>query len=745
MATLVITAVGAALGGSPLAGLATAVFGFGVQSLFGGGRSVQGPRLSDLAVQSSAYGTPLARLYGTLRASGSVIWATDIRETAHRSGGGKGKPKTTSYSYSASFAVALSARPINAIRRIWGDGKLMRTAAGEWIIPATMRLYQGNGSETADPLIASVEGLAATPAYRGMAYVVFEDLDLSEFANHIPSLSFEVEADTGPVDAAGIIDDLAGKTGFAPTSGAGGATPMRGFGIASGGTVRSAFEALGRIDPLYLKDDGESLGLSLEGMPPPVDIDPLDLGAAVPGKEARQRGRKSMERGAAGTSAAEVSIGYFDVERDYQTGLQRARQSAGSGTERIELPAALSASEAKALARRKITQLAARKVTATIRLPYRAARIRPGDVLRGVNGDALWRVREANIERMVMEIALERLSQAPLALPTEADGGRAAPQNGTPNGASLLAAMDLPSLFDDLPPTPRIWIAASGMEAGWRRADISISADAAASWQALATATGGSVMGATLTPLGPASSALWDDNGSVNVELAHDGMWIEGRSDEAVLAGGNLALIDDELVQFGHAAAIGPRRFRLRRLLRGRRGTEWAMAGHVPGGRFVLIDPALAGAFDLPVSRIGGTMLFRAVGPGEDPGAAEQISLRLRGMSLLPPAPVHLRAERIAGGDIRIGWTRRSRQGWGWIDGVDAPLGEETEAYRVSVQPDGGLPRTARTGEAQYIYTAADQMADGGDATRLELSVSQLSAAAGAGVPAQKTFILDII
>ena len=74
----------------------------------------------------------------------------------------------------------------------------------------------------------------------------------------------------------------------------------------------------------------------------------------------------------------------------------------------------------------------------------------------------------------------------------------------------------------------------------------------------------------------------------------------------------------------------------------------------------------------------------------------------------------------------------------------DAPLGEETEAYRVLVQPDGGLPRTAQTGDARYVYTAADQMADGGDATRLEFSVSQLSAAAGAGVSARKTFILDI-
>src|SRR3546814_7982474 len=72
-----------------------------------------------------------------------------------------------------------------------------------------------------------------------MAYAVFEDLDLTEFANHIPSLSFEVEADEAPVSAAAIIDDLGAITGLAPSLSPGEATPLRGFGIASGGSVRS--------------------------------------------------------------------------------------------------------------------------------------------------------------------------------------------------------------------------------------------------------------------------------------------------------------------------------------------------------------------------------------------------------------------------------------------------------------------------------------------------------------------------
>jgi len=43
-----------------------------------------------------------------------------------------------------------------------------------------------------DPLIEAIEGAGQTPAYRGTAYIVFEDLPLDAFGNRLPQLSFEV-------------------------------------------------------------------------------------------------------------------------------------------------------------------------------------------------------------------------------------------------------------------------------------------------------------------------------------------------------------------------------------------------------------------------------------------------------------------------------------------------------------------------------------------------------------------------
>ena len=738
MATLVLTAVGAVFGG-PAALLATGVLG--ATGLLGGGRSRQGPRLNDLAVQSSAYGTPLPRLYGKMRSSGSVIWATDIKERSHKSGGGKGKPKTTTYSYSVSLAVALSARPVRSIGRIWADGKLIRSADGQWIVPATIRLYRGEGDETPDPLIVSAEGMGATPAYRGMAYVVFEDLDLSDFANHIPSLSFEVEADEGPITPATIIDDLCGPLRMSPAEIATPFAAMQGFGVATAGPVRSVLDTLSGFDRLLLRDDGIAAGLAIATMPEPVELD-VAFAGAMPEEESGDRpARIRIERGAAGLNGSELSITYYDMSRDYQAGLQRAHFGTGGNVERIELPAALTPADAKALAERKMAKLAARRISGTIRLPYRAAAFRPGDILCNPQDGGLWQVREVSIERMTVELLVERVVQPPMRIP-DADGGRPAVQNSQANGQTLLQVLDLPPLFDDLPTAPRLWLATAGEEQGWRRADIALSLDNGGSWQSIHTANGASVIGTAINVLGPSSSALWDDRHFLDVELAHDGMWLEGRTDAALLSGANLALLDNEIIQFGSVEALGDRRFRLRHMLRGRRGTEWAAAEHGAGGRFVMLDPALIAAFEPPASQLGAHLQFRATGPGQAPGEGTQFSLQLAGRALLPPAPVHLAAEKQPNGDIAIHWIRRSRQGWGWHDGVDAPLGEEREAYRLTLSFAGGGQKIIELDVPWFVYSATERIADSAVGA-IEIEVSQLSALAGAGTCAALTFDLE--
>ena len=187
MAQLVMTAGRAALSTLQAAGpaLANAAATLAVNALIGGGRR-EGPRIPEIPIQTSTDGAPMARVWGRARIAGQVIWASRFSEHAVKtSSGGKGGPSQVDFSYSISFAVGLCEGEIAGIGRVWANGALLDTSA------LAMRVYPGSDEQWPDALIEAVEGGGA-PAFRGTAYIVFEDLPLDEFGYRIPNLSFEV-------------------------------------------------------------------------------------------------------------------------------------------------------------------------------------------------------------------------------------------------------------------------------------------------------------------------------------------------------------------------------------------------------------------------------------------------------------------------------------------------------------------------------------------------------------------------
>jgi hypothetical protein len=205
MATLVLQAAGAAVGG--LLGPVGAILGRAVgglagalidQSLFGGGKS-SAPQIRDLTVTASTEGSPIPRVYGRAKVGGQVVWATELDavvSTARSGGKGGvlGGATTESVSYYANFAVGLCEGPIAAVRRVWADGNPLD------LDTVTMRVHPGDEAQEADPLIVAKEGADAAPAYRGLAYVVFEGLALAAFGNRIPQLAFEVLRPVGALE-----------------------------------------------------------------------------------------------------------------------------------------------------------------------------------------------------------------------------------------------------------------------------------------------------------------------------------------------------------------------------------------------------------------------------------------------------------------------------------------------------------------------------------------------------------------
>ncbi|HEY0147572.1 MAG TPA: phage tail protein [Allosphingosinicella sp.] len=709
MATLVLSTVGTLLGG-PIGGAIGAVLGQQIDGRLFGPKARHGPRIGDLSVQTSNYGTQIPKIFGTMRVAGTVIWSTDLREEKEKSGGGKGRPKTVTYSYSASFAVALSGRRVREVRRIWADGKLLRGAAGDFKSEVgAFRLHNGSEDQAADPLIAAAEGAGGAPAYRGTAYVVFEDLQLADFGNRIPSLSFELVAQEDATLAA-IAEALSDGEVTAEAT-----APLIGYS-ASGDSARSAIEALGDMLPLRLGDLGERLcllGGQGEAALLPGSGDAFANGAG---------GRLEAERGAASALPKAVSVAFYDPEREYQTGLQRASTGeAGLRSERRMFPAVVAADTAKAMAEQCLAEGRAAGRTIKAHFGWNHAALRPGPAVRLEGRPGRWRVARWSLEKMVLTLGL--VGTAPRgAAAVAAAPGRPVGHPDLPHGPTRLFPLDLPLTEDGQAASKaRLFIAAAGQAAGWRGAALSASFDGGAQWEPVGATAPAAVAGSLVGAVAARGSALIDTDSVLEVELLNDGMWLESRSDTALAGGANLAALGSEIIQFGQAEQVAPRRFRLGRLLRGRRGTEWA-AAHGAGESFVMLSPETLTAIDVPFGAAGEAQLV-ATGLGDGPEGAVA-SLRVTGEALRPPCPVHLRAERAANGDLRLFWVRRSRAGWTWVSGADTPLAEEREAYRLTLTGAWGT-RTAETAEAAFTYAANVQALDGA-AGALAVEVVQL-------------------
>lgn len=716
MATLVLGAVGAAVAG-PAGWAVGALAGRQIDGAVLGRPVRDGPRLAELRVQGSSYGTPMPRLYGCMRVAGTVIWSTDLEETRTVSRR-KGQPDVASYSYRASFAVLLSARPIVAVGRVWADGNLLRGAAGDLKTAGTLRLHLGTEDQAPDPLIASAEGTLA-PAHRGHAYAVFEDLALGDFGNRLPSLSFEVFADDRPVRVGAIAADLADVAPPGP------AATVEGFAV-TGGTVRATLELLGQAAGGWWAPDGAALVLGAPGAPgEPGGNDPTIL------PDERVSGTRDGRRGRTIRPAEAVPrvlmLGHYDPARDHQAGVQRAtRPGAGWRETRLDMPAVIGAPAAKAMAAAMLARAEAERTRRTLSLGLDGLTLSPGAIVQVPGGAGPWRVEAVALEGWATTVTLLPIAGGP-ADGLVADPGRVLATPDRVAGRTVLHLAELPPLDESGETVPRVAVMAAGEGAGWRGAALLLSIDGGASWQEAGGTAAPAIMGVVEEAAGPAPSTLIDRRHALVVRLLNGDAMLGDVDAAALDRGANLALVGDELLQFGRATPLGHGRWRLWKLWRGRRGTEGA-APLAPGDRFVLLAPGTVAILPLPGSAVGARVAVMAVGPGDD-GNPVRAELAITGASLAPPSPVALRAEAREDGGVRIRWTRRSRRGWRWLDGVDAPIGEERELYQVTLGT--GPPARVVTVDTPMLTLAAAERGTG----PLAVAVRQLGTLA-ASTPA---------
>lgn len=774
-------AIGGAIGGSILGVSASAIGGFVGSSLGGLLDNMlfpvkqEGPRLEDLSVTASTYGNPIPLLYGPEnRMAGNLIWSTGLIETSKKTKqGGKGGPSvtTTEYSYRASFAVALcqGARApgdgagIETIRKVWANNKLIYDIdAAEPIIPVAlygaMRVYPGDFTQAPDPTIEAYVGVGETPAYRGTAYVVFEDMQLADFGNRLPNLEFLVEAHSS-ITVSEVVYDVARRCGLdtnlISTMNLGGGT-VRGFGIGSESSGIGALQPLALAYDFDVAEVAGALRCSRRGSGP-MGLITLDQLGGHDGASERSGDIVSWERTRVTSLPRQATVTFPDPDRDWQPNSQSAQRSSGSADNTLSssVPLVLTATEGRALADRLLWEAWTGQQTATAQTDDRWLSIEPGRIYYVETPAGYEAIRITRVTRGwngVIDLDMRR-DRSEVYVPSSLGVPSTVPENNLRlPGITEMILLDIPLLLDaDESQASGFYWGVVGSGAGWRGADVLRSIDEAGAFLSVGSSGRELTVGQATTALpapspGFDSATGWDTTSVIVVELRRPDMVLESLSDAEVLAGGNAAYLgpfgntSGEIIQFAIADEVSPGIYELSRLRRGQRGSEGSWASHAIGDEFVVLEPGALRRVDYGAADLNLERFYKAVSLLTLEADTDAVEFTNTGRGLRPYAPVDLVADAVSsGGDVTLSWTRRSRIGWPEID--PPPLAEDAELYVVEILTAGGvLKRTMEVTEPSFDYTAAMQVADfGAPVVTLRWRVAQIGTAFGPGTFAESS------
>lgn len=379
-----------------------------------------------------------------------------------------------------------------------------------------------------------------------------------------------------------------------------------------------------------------------------------------------------------------AALRYYDEERDYQTGVQRAVGSRQAGRElMIDLPATLTASGARQLANDSANRSRWQHETVTWRIGELDPRLTPGSIVRLPDMPGYWLLRSWEWLDRGVALELERLAPAG-GVPRASDPGENLAPPDLPVPATSLAAFEVPPEAGANPAQPLIFAAASAANAAWRGAAL-YAVQGTALVDLGTTGSRRAIAGTLDAPLGTSPAMLFEPGAEAIVRLVADDLDLLDTDRDGLAAGANRMLVGGEILQFLSAEPLGSGRWRLAGLLRGRGGTEPAAApGHATGTAAILIDDSLVPLDPVLVPPLA-TSQVAAMSTGD--AGTVVVTLANAGLSRRPLCPVHPRSAKAADGTTTFSWVRRARGQYRWEDGVEVPLIEEREAYLVGFGP----------------------------------------------------------
>lgn len=562
---------------------------------------------------------------------------------------------------------------------------------------SAIRFYDGAADQLPDPLVESVEG-SNIPALRGYAYVVIEDMKITEWGGRVPQMNVIVQERNDRSNASGLAllmrragmrpgdYDLSGVTG-----------EMSGLAIHGRSSVGQQLAQLLVSNDITVRESNGKLQFMQRSSMAQVSRGEL----VSPIEKSRSQTDRVPSR---------LLFRFADTTNDAQPGEEPAADPSGDGDveEEINVDVTMTPAQAAVVAHRLLFQRIANSRTRKLELGPGDLGLRVGDII-----DGRWMI----INRVVRS---DRNVQVTVAFEWPDDGWPATSGQGRPvqyleldhpaehrliawDGGPLrdqevgrMGYYAAHAVIDERVVEPRGQIF-TGTSATTARAQLTIGREA--------------VLGrVAVVPSTSVDPAFWDMISQPEVSI-YEGVLESATSDHEVASGErNWAMLGNEIVGFVYADLIGHKRYRLRRLLRGLRATEWWVGSHVVGEPFMLISEERM-KYKSDGAVVGSTQYRMAIAANARRDDHLAFPSLVRGGGERPFPPTAIRAMRNSTTQlVDLVWTRRD-------PGTAPPI-------------PGPLPTRGRTTWEITIGTLVDQPSFGtNQALRTQYTYAQLTAA----------------
>lgn len=240
--------IGGVIGG--IVGLWTGIgwqAGWMIGSAIGGyvdPQQINSPSIGDAQQQTSQAGVPRPVVYGhPAPFAGNIIDSeAKARKIKVKQRQGKGGPVVVSERFLLTYAVRVCEGPVKVLRA-WRNGEVVYDARAVEIIPpfeggslsdvvryvanvraksaafkGKMRIYEGTEEQLPDPALEALHGVGNTPYYRGTAYVVIENDDVTDMRGAAAQWRFEVAKSGTSEPVATVVPDSLSPPGGGSTA-----------------------------------------------------------------------------------------------------------------------------------------------------------------------------------------------------------------------------------------------------------------------------------------------------------------------------------------------------------------------------------------------------------------------------------------------------------------------------------------------------------------------------------------------